>query len=117
MSGRLLTRNTATLARQTAARRIANYYHTSRDAGGLLRADARVLRHNARRFPFGVSPIHGVPAVRHASFVRNIPKLFLKLARLPAMMGGAAIAGVAYIQYQANRASQTSPETLLPAWC
>jgi hypothetical protein len=34
-----------------------------------------------------------------------LPRLALKLARIPAMFGGATIAGLAYIQYQANRTS------------
>jgi hypothetical protein len=32
-----------------------------------------------------------------------LPRLALKLARLPAMFGGAMIAGLAYLQYQATR--------------
>jgi hypothetical protein len=34
-----------------------------------------------------------------------LPKLALKMVRLPAMFGGAMVAGFAYIQYQATRAS------------
>lgn len=45
-----------------------------------------------------------MPAVRHASFARLLPRLALKLARIPAMFGAAAIAGLAYIQYQAGQA-------------
>jgi len=35
-----------------------------------------------------------------------LPKLALKLVRIPAMFGGATVAGVAYIQYQAHRTSK-----------
>jgi hypothetical protein len=41
--------------------------------------------------------------VRNASFARILPKLFMKFARIPAMFGGATIAGLAYVQYQATR--------------
>jgi hypothetical protein len=44
-----------------------------------------------------------VPAVRTISFARVLPKLATKLIRIPAMFGGAMVAGLAYIQYQANR--------------
>lgn len=37
------------------------------------------------------------------SFARALPKLVLKLARIPAAFGGAALAGGAYLNYQANR--------------
>lgn len=56
-----------------------------------------------RSWPVGSNAIHHVPAVRSISFARILPRLALKLARLPAMFGGAMIAGVAYIQYQAAR--------------
>ena len=36
-------------------------------------------------------------------FVRILPKLLLKFARIPALFGGATIAGLAYVQYQAAR--------------
>lgn len=104
MSARLLARGYPSLARQAALRKTTlRDIHTVPGSAGLLRADSRVLRQTARRWPYGNVYIHGVPAVRHVSFIRNVPKLFLKLARLPAMMGGAALAGVTYIQYQANR--------------
>ena len=35
--------------------------------------------------------------------MRIIPQLLLKFARIPALFGGATIAGLAYIQYQAAR--------------
>jgi hypothetical protein len=35
--------------------------------------------------------------------MRIIPQLLLKLVRIPALFGGATIAGLAYIQYQAAR--------------
>ncbi|RPA95178.1 hypothetical protein L873DRAFT_1644804, partial [Choiromyces venosus 120613-1] len=46
----------------------------------------------------------GAVAVRSISFARVIPKLVLKFARLPAAFGGAMIAGLAYVQYQAQQA-------------
>lgn len=41
--------------------------------------------------------------VRALSFSRAIPKLVIKFARVPAAFGGAMIAGLAYVQYQAQR--------------
>lgn len=71
--------------------------------GGLLRADGgAALR--GRAWPTGTNAIHNnVPTVRSISFHRMFPKLALKMARIPAMFGGATIAGLAYIQYQATR--------------
>ncbi|PWW79528.1 hypothetical protein C7212DRAFT_275743 [Tuber magnatum] len=46
----------------------------------------------------------GAAAVRSLSFSRVVPKLVLKFARLPAAFGGAMVAGLAYIQYQAQQA-------------
>lgn len=56
-------------------------------------------------WPLGANAIHNLPAVRTISFARVIPQLALKMARLPALFGGAMIAGLAYIQYQASRES------------
>jgi hypothetical protein len=53
----------------------------------------------------GANAIHNVPAVRSISFARMLPKLALKLVKVPAMFGGATIAGLAYFQYQATRMS------------
>jgi hypothetical protein len=71
--------------------------------GGLLRAESgAALR--GRAWPIGANGIHNnVPAVRNISFARMLPKLALKLVRVPAMFGGAMIAGLAYFQYQATR--------------
>jgi replication fork clamp-binding protein CrfC len=51
----------------------------------------------------GTNSLHNAVAVRNASFARILPKLVLKFARIPAMFGGAMIAGLAYLQYQATR--------------
>ena len=63
------------------------------------------LRYHTRKpWPPGSYGIHNVPAVRHASFARLIPQLAMKFIRIPAMFGAAAIASLAYIQYQAAQA-------------
>lgn len=51
----------------------------------------------------GYNLLHNAVAVRSVSFVRILPKLLLKLARIPAMFGGVMIAGLAYVQFQATR--------------
>jgi len=56
-----------------------------------------------RIWPAGYFPFSNVVAVRNASFARILPNLLLKFARIPALFGGATIAGLAYIQYQATR--------------
>jgi hypothetical protein len=75
-----------------------------------LRADGgAALR--GRAWPIGASAIHNVPAVREFSFKygRFLPKLALKFARIPAMFGGATVAGLAYVQYQATRTCYVFP--------
>lgn len=42
--------------------------------------------------------------MRHASFARVLPKLAMKLGRLPAIIGLSMIGGAAYLQYQAAQA-------------
>jgi len=101
MSGRILShRLTPLLRRGLLARHIHN---VSARTGGLLRADGgAALR--GRAWPAGANSIHNnVPVVRTISFARILPRLAIKLARLPAMFGGAMIAGIAYLQYQATR--------------
>ncbi len=62
-------------------------------------------RNRKRGLPFGSYSLHNVPAVRAISFARVLPKLAVKLVRIPAMLGGVVITGVAYVQYQATRES------------
>lgn len=94
MSARLLASRAAPLF-QRSARQI----HTHVTSGGLLRT-----RPARRRWPLGTNSIHNVPAVRSISFVRVLPRLALKLARLPAILGASMIGGMAYLQYQAQQA-------------
>lgn len=76
-------------------------FHGNR-TGGLLRVDNVAIR--GRAWPIGASSIHNnVLVVRNISFARILPRLAIKLARIPAMFGGAMIAGMAYLQYQATR--------------
>ncbi|KAJ6116728.1 hypothetical protein N7512_006453 [Penicillium capsulatum] len=101
MSGRILSHRLTPLVRTGLARHLHN---ASSRTGGLLRADgSAALR--GRGWPTGASGIHNnVPAIRAFSFGRMLPKIALKLARIPAMFGGATIAGLAYFQYQATQA-------------
>ena len=105
MSG---ARNTARLARWGPPRMCAarRYMHQPAiSTGGLLRNQVLpVSQHNKRRpWPFGAYSLHNVPAARTISFARVLPKLALKLVRIPAMFGAATIGGLAYLQYQATR--------------
>ena len=94
MSGRLLASRAAPLLRRSA-----RHIHTSVTSGGLLRT-----RPARRQWPLGSNSIHNVPMVRSISFVRILPRLALNLARLPALFGASMIAGLAYLQYQAQQA-------------
>ncbi|EFW21224.1 dynamin-like GTPase mgm1 [Coccidioides posadasii str. Silveira] len=105
MSGRLLSRSSALLSRRSAlaARRL--HHAGGIQSGGLLRTQGNGYYLRAR-LPSVIRQnwIHNVPAVRTISFARIIPKLAMKLVRVPAMFGGAMIAGLAYLQYQASQA-------------
>lgn len=102
MSGRILSHRLGPLLRNGQLSR--HIHNAGSRTGGLLRADGgAALR--GRAWPVGANAIHNVPAVRSISFARMLPKLALKLVRIPAMFGGATIAGLAYFQYQATRMS------------
>ncbi|GLI73939.1 mitochondrial dynamin GTPase Msp1 [Penicillium ochrochloron] len=109
MSGRILSHRLVPLVRAGLARHLHN---AGARTGGLLRADGgAALR--GRAWPIGSNGIHNnVPAVRSISFARMLPKLALKLVRIPAMFGGATIAGVAYLQYQATQAGTYAVDML-----
>jgi hypothetical protein len=88
------------LLRRGLLTRHAQFYGNR--TGGLLRVDNVAIR--GRAWPVGASSIHNnVLVVRNISFARILPRLAIKLARIPAMFGGAMIAGIAYLQYQATR--------------
>ena len=52
---------------------------------------------------FGGNAFHNAVISRNASFARFLPKLVVKFARIPAMFGGLAIGGFAWVQYKAAR--------------
>ncbi|KAJ4342535.1 mitochondrial dynamin GTPase Msp1 [Ascochyta clinopodiicola] len=104
MSGRLATVRLATLARRTALHTPRRYTTHSLPAGGLLRTEAGLRLIKRRPWPLGSYALHNLPATRSISFARVVPKLVTKLATAGAAAGGAVIAGVSYIQYQAGQA-------------
>jgi replication fork clamp-binding protein CrfC len=57
---------------------------------------------------FGGNAFHNAVITRNASFARFLPKLVVKFVRIPAMMGGLMIGGVAWIQYQAVQVSNSA---------
>ena len=103
MNGRLLAARLASTTRRLRGPVQKSTSYSTSAAGGLLRnnAGSRVTRQ--RTWPPRTYSLHNVPAVRSISFVRILPQLALKLARIPALFGVSAIAGLAYIQYQAQR--------------
>lgn len=100
MSGRMLAAGLRPVSRRGTTNS-ARYLHRF-PTGGLLQADA-AIRATQRRMWLGGNAFHNAVAVRNASFVRFLPKLVLKFARIPAMFGGLAIGAFAWVQYQANR--------------
>ncbi|EED14875.1 mitochondrial dynamin GTPase (Msp1), putative [Talaromyces stipitatus ATCC 10500] len=114
MSGRIISQRLAPqLRRGLLLTRHVNLVRSR--TGGLLRVDNVAVR--GRAWPVGASSIHNnVPAVRNISFARILPRLALKLARIPAMFGGAMIAGVAYLQYQATQAGNYAIDLFNQGW-
>ncbi|KAL7773209.1 hypothetical protein CFE70_003173 [Pyrenophora teres f. teres 0-1] len=105
MSGRLVAGRVATLTRRSSPLVTPRFYTThSLPAGGLLRNEAGLRLVKRRPWPLGSYALHNVPATRSISFARVIPKLVGKFATIGAATGGAVIAGVSYIQYQAGQA-------------
>lgn len=104
MSGRILSHRLTPLVRRGLLNR--QLHSAGSRTGGLLRSEGNAALRGSgrwRNWPLGANSIHNVPAVRTISFARMVPKLAVKLARIPAMFGGAMIAGLAYMQYQATR--------------
>lgn len=101
----------ATLARRTPLHTPRFYTTTTLPAGGLLRNEAGLRLIKRRPWPLGSYALHNVPATRSISFARVIPKLVTKFATAGAAAGGAVIAGVSYIQYQAGRKFTNSTKT------
>ncbi|RDW76606.1 dynamin-related GTPase MGM1 [Aspergillus mulundensis] len=110
MSGRILSHRLVPLLRNGLLSR--HVHNAAARTGGLLRAESgAALR--GRAWPVGANSIHNnVPAVRAISFARILPKLAVKLLRVPAMFGGAMVAGLAYFQYQATQAGNYAIDVL-----
>jgi dynamin-like GTPase MGM1, mitochondrial len=109
MSARQLTSAAFALrTRQAALTTRRNLHHVSRN--GLLFSSngARTLRQ--RGWPLGAYSIHNVPAIRTISFARVLPRLATKLLNISALAGGATVAGLTYLQYQAHRMYTDNPQ-------
>ena len=102
MSGRLI--RLATVARRAPTSIPRRPFSTGGQlpAGGLLRSSSGLRLVKRRPWPFGSYALHNLPATRSISFARAIPKLVGKFATVGAAAGGAVVAGVSYIQYQAG---------------
>lgn len=90
------------------------HHHPVSTAGGLHPTHTSTAgRYGKRRtWPFGTYSIHELTVVRNASFARVLPRLALKLVRIPAMFGAAMIGGLAYLQYQATQAGNYAMDAL-----
>lgn len=112
MSARLLSSRAVAAAvsrrPQIATRRVlstsTSAIKSNPSSGGLLRLES-VLRSHKHSWPNQIYRAHsaGALTIRALSFQRAIPKLMMKFLRIPAAFGGAMIAGLAYLQYQAQR--------------
>lgn len=112
MSARyILSAVSASRAQKIISASSRQYLHNF-SRNGILRSAVgpRVSRRNG--WPAGSYSIHNLPAMRTISFARALPKLATKLLRIPAMAGGATVAGLAYIQYQANQAGTYAMDAL-----
>jgi dynamin-like GTPase MGM1, mitochondrial len=105
MSGRLLAAGILPGARRASVMAVRQYHRLP--TGGLLRVDAADRATRRRIWPAG-NAFHNAVMVRNASFARLLPKLFVKMARIPAMFGGLAIGALAWIQYQAIQVSNSA---------
>ncbi|KAG9243330.1 P-loop containing nucleoside triphosphate hydrolase protein [Calycina marina] len=116
MSGRLIASRLLPWAKRLGSSTVPGtrslHYHATPSTGGLLRADTFNRLSLRRTWPAGNNPFSNVVAVRNASFARMLPKLFAKFARIPAMFGGATIAGLAYVQYQATQAGNYAMDVI-----
>ena len=106
----------ARLGRPTPRFNLARRYlhhHPISTAGGLHPTRTSIAtRYGKRRsWPFGSFSMHELTAVRNVSFARVLPKLALKLVRIPAMFGAALVGGMAYVQYQAAQAGSYAMDT------
>ncbi|KAF8451846.1 P-loop containing nucleoside triphosphate hydrolase protein [Terfezia claveryi] len=112
MSARILalSRNALTAAltrRQTASftapRRLYSLLAPAsfKTAGGLLRIES-IRMQRTQLWSSQIYRSHS-NAVRAISFARFLPKLVVRIARIPALFGGATVAGLAYVQYQAQQ--------------
>ncbi|RMZ76899.1 hypothetical protein DV738_g4767, partial [Chaetothyriales sp. CBS 135597] len=95
MNGRLLSARAAPLLRRGV---VGRPYHVAARHSG-LRPQA-----NRQPWPRGIYFISNVPAVRAFSFVRILPRLAFKAARLPAIFGASMIGVFAYVQHQTQQA-------------
>lgn len=102
MSGRLIASRLAPIARRAVFTPRRPFYSTT-GAGGLLRSDAGLRLLKQRPWPIGSYALHNVPVVRSISFARVIPKIVTRFATAGAAAGGAVVAGISYVQYQAGR--------------
>ncbi|RKF65825.1 Protein msp1, mitochondrial [Golovinomyces cichoracearum] len=113
MSSQLLSSRALPLAQRTYLFTTRHFYHRiSASTGGLLRSDSAVRVVRKRIWPAGYTPFSDAVAVRNASYARILPKLLLKFIRIPALFGGATIAGLAYVQYQATLAGNYALDVL-----
>lgn len=114
MSGqRLAARLGRPALRFNLARRYI-HHHPISSAGGLhpSRTSNPINYGRRRAWPFGAFSIHELTVVRNVSFARVLPKLALKLVRIPALFGAAMISGLAYLQYQATQAGNYALDVL-----
>ncbi|KAG6021490.1 hypothetical protein E4U19_005687 [Claviceps sp. Clav32 group G5] len=101
MSGRALAAGLRPSMRRATVQTVRQLHRMP--SGGLLRADASI-RATRKRMWFGGNSFHNAVIARNASFARLLPKLMLKLARIPAMFGALTVGAFAWVQYQANQA-------------
>ncbi|KAK4238902.1 P-loop containing nucleoside triphosphate hydrolase protein [Achaetomium macrosporum] len=96
----------APLAARRATVRAVRHFHQL-PTGGIQQLAGQSFR---RSVQFPANAYHNAVIVRNASFARLLPKLAVKLVRIPALFGGLMIGAVGWIQYQAIQVSNSAQE-------
>ncbi|POS84411.1 P-loop containing nucleoside triphosphate hydrolase, partial [Erysiphe pulchra] len=113
MKGRLLSTRALPQVSRIYSLTARHFHHqVLTSSGGLLRSQSAVRIARGRIWPAGYTTFSNAVAVRSVSYTRILPKLLLKFSRIPALFGGATIAGLAYVQYQATLAGNYALDVL-----
>ena len=124
MLGRLATTRSTALAGMArrrvllaaTAQRSFTPLAAARTSGGLLMVENSPRGARAVLAMQRIRSLTNVPTYRAMSFQRALPNLAMKLLRVPAALGGATIAGLAYLNYKVQGKIYTEFVTSILCW-